>query len=39
MGITKLFRSSRPDYIETLVSQTFRGMCAPIVPVFQTGLH
>ena len=34
-----LFRSSRPDYIETLYSRAFPCRHRLIVPVFQTGLH
>ena len=34
-----LFRSSRPDYIETCVAGGVVGDFLGIVPVFQTGLH
>ena len=34
-----LFRSSRPDYIETTQVQARRPHPPYIVPVFQTGLH
>ena len=34
-----LFRSSRPDYIETAEVKTTIQTNCNIVPVFQTGLH
>ena len=34
-----LFRSSRTDYIETEASGRMITVPAPIVPVFQAGLH
>ena len=34
-----LFRSSRPDYIETSRLVIFSSQRKDIVPVFQTGLH
>ena len=34
-----LFRSSRPDYIETDIFEFEDGLIRRIVPVFQTGLH
>ena len=39
LRIERLFRSSRPDYIETEHSRTSRSTHTKIVPVFQTGLH
>ena len=38
-GGVGLFRSSRPDYIETLVRLVHIPRVDEIVPVFQTGLH
>ena len=34
-----MFRSSRPDYIETWRLAAGAWLDFPIVPVFQTGLH
>ena len=34
-----LFRSSRPDFIETMAARTQRDQANRIVPVFQAGLH
>ena len=37
--VQELFRSSRPDYIETWAYQVTQVLSRDIVPVFQTGLH
>ena len=40
LAATLLFRSSRPDYIETPKSPAhIRRLLVLIVPVFQAGLH
>ena len=34
-----MFRSSRPDFIETSYRQVLRRVFGRVVPVFQTGLY